>query len=140
MKKCSECSKPILDARRHVRTCSSACSAKRQAKNAGKRSKSYNQRKRKTLVEIPHKPLTPDTEPVVRKGHVVALKKGETWRLVIVVKATKKSRDTPTGRATNVCAPCAPGKEKPSSSKNRLKDGMEIAVLPRKWAKTGNWP
>ena len=135
--KCSECPKQIpaarLQARPHVETCSTACSAIRQGDLARQRSKSYNERKRKTQREIPHHPLTPDTEPVVRKGHVVGLKEGETWRLVIVVRATKKSRDMDTGRATHVCAPGAWEKENPSS-KNRLSNGTEIAVLPPEWA------
>ena len=130
--KCIICGKPVPADRlkiTNVKTCSKQCSGARQGDLAGKRLKSYRQRIGKTLRDIPHQPLVPGGETLVRNGHVVGLQEpGEKgWRLVTVLRATDE------GRATHVCAASVWGKEKPLA-KNQLSSGMKIVVLPPEWA------
>ena len=131
--KCIVCGKPVPADRlkiTNVKTCSKQCSGARQGELAGKRLKSYRQRIGKTLQDIPHEPLVPGGETLVRNGHVVALQDpgaDEGWRLVTVLRATNQ------GRATHVCAPTSWGEEKPLAE-NQLSEGMKIAVLPPEWA------
>ena len=130
--KCSECPKTIPAARLrempNVKTCSDTCSGIRQGNKANDRWKSYYQRTRKNLAEVPHVPLVEGTELKVRKGHVVGLKnpEGGRWHLAVVIRATQK------GRATHACPASSWGTAK-ATADTRLAGGT-VAVLPPEWA------
>ena len=130
--KCSVCKKTIpaarLRAKPTVKTCSAGCSGVRQGKHATKRARSYYQRVRKNLEEIPHVPVVKGTELKVRKGHVVGIKhpEGGRWKLAVVVRATME------GKAIHAC-PASSWTPQTTATKDTRLAGT-VAVLPPEWA------